>query len=95
MLQDVDARERVSLWPLAIAALVMGVAPNLWLHSIDASVSAVLRQFSAGTQPAAASYTLPAPGQASLDHPAAGPPAFAVASMPIVVARDAARGIGR
>ncbi len=34
-LRDLDAREQVSLWPLAIAALVMGVAPMLWLHSID------------------------------------------------------------
>src|ERR1700690_943673 len=52
-LRDLDARERVSLWPLAIAALVMGVAPMLWLHSIDPAVSATLKQFSAGTQSAA------------------------------------------
>ncbi len=51
-LRDLDARERVSLWPLAIAALVMGVAPMLWLHSIDPSVAAALRQFSAATQAA-------------------------------------------
>jgi len=49
-LRDIDARERVSLWPLAIAALVMGVAPMLWLHSIDPSVSAALRQFSGATE---------------------------------------------
>jgi len=48
-LQDLDARERVSLWPLAIAALVMGVAPMLWLHSIDPSVSAALKQFGNAT----------------------------------------------
>jgi hypothetical protein len=47
-----DARERVSMWPLAIAALVMGVAPMLWLHSINPSVSAALKQFSTATQPA-------------------------------------------
>jgi NADH-quinone oxidoreductase subunit M len=52
-LQDMDARERVSMWPLAIAALVMGVAPNLWLHSIDPSVSLFLQQFSSGFQAAA------------------------------------------
>ncbi len=45
-LHDLDARERVSMWPLAIAALVMGVAPMLWLHSIDPSVSAALKQAS-------------------------------------------------
>ena len=51
-LPDLDARERVSLWPLAIAALVMGVAPMLWLNSIHPTVDAVLKQFSAGTQAA-------------------------------------------
>jgi len=50
MLRDIDARERVSLWPTAIAALVMGVAPMLWLHSIDPSVNDVLRQFSGATE---------------------------------------------
>jgi NADH-quinone oxidoreductase subunit M len=49
-LRDLDARERVSLWPLAIAALVMGVAPMLWLHSIDPAVAATLRQFSSVVQ---------------------------------------------
>jgi len=57
-LRDLDARERVSLWPLVIAALVMGVAPMLWLHSIDPAVSAALKQFSAITQ-AAAPATMP------------------------------------
>ncbi len=47
-LRDIDARERVSLWPLAVAALVMGVAPNLWLHFIDPSVSYALTQFNNG-----------------------------------------------
>jgi len=50
VLPDLDAREQVSLWPLAIAALVMGVAPMLWLHSIDPSVSEALRQASGTTQ---------------------------------------------
>src|SRR5271169_654171 len=56
-LPDLDARERVSLWPLAIAALVMGVAPMLWLHSIDPSVSTALKQFSSATQAAAPAAT--------------------------------------
>jgi NADH-quinone oxidoreductase subunit M len=56
-LQDMDARERVSMWPLAIAALAMGVAPNLWLHSIDPSVSFALKQFSSGFQAAVPSAT--------------------------------------
>jgi NADH-quinone oxidoreductase subunit M len=52
-LPDLDARERVSMWPLAIAALVMGVAPNLWLHSIDKSVAYALTQFNNGLRAAA------------------------------------------
>ena len=51
-LRDLDAREQLSLWPLVVAALVMGVAPKLWLHSIDPSVSAALKQFSSATQAA-------------------------------------------
>jgi NADH-quinone oxidoreductase subunit M len=49
-LKDLDAREQISLWPLATAALVMGVAPMLWLHSIDPSVSAALKQFNSAIQ---------------------------------------------
>ncbi len=56
-LPDIDARERVALWPLAIAALVMGVAPNLWLHFIEPSVSLALQQFSAGLQASAPAVT--------------------------------------
>ena len=56
-LRDLDARERISLWPLAIAALVMGVAPMFWLHSIDPSVSAALKQFNAATQASAPAMT--------------------------------------
>ena len=52
-----DARERVSMWPLAIAALVMGVAPNLWLRFIDPSVSFSLKQFSSGFEAAAPAAT--------------------------------------
>jgi NADH-quinone oxidoreductase subunit M len=52
-LSDMDARERVSMWPLAIAALVMGVAPNLWLHSIDPSVAYALTLFNNGFRAAA------------------------------------------
>jgi NADH-quinone oxidoreductase subunit M len=37
---DASARERLALWPVAIAALVMGVAPSLWLNIIDPAVRA-------------------------------------------------------
>jgi NADH-quinone oxidoreductase subunit M len=40
-LPDLDGREQVSLWPLVIMALVMGVASSLWMKSIDPSVAAI------------------------------------------------------
>jgi NADH:ubiquinone oxidoreductase subunit 4 (subunit M) len=40
---DADLRERSVLWPLAVTALIMGVFPNLWMNSIDASVGTVLQ----------------------------------------------------
>ncbi len=49
-LPDLDAREQIALWPLALAALVMGVAPMLWLSSISPSVTASLKQFNGATQ---------------------------------------------
>ena len=44
-LSDLSARERTALWPAAIAALVMGVAPLLWLNSIDPAVHNALAPF--------------------------------------------------
>ncbi|OLC99136.1 MAG: NADH dehydrogenase, partial [Acidobacteria bacterium 13_1_40CM_4_58_4] len=44
-LPDLDPRERAALWPTAVAALVMGVAPLLWLNAIDPSVHAALAPF--------------------------------------------------
>ena len=41
-LPDLSVRERVALWPAAVAALGMGVAPLLWLNAIDPAVQAVL-----------------------------------------------------
>jgi len=45
-LPDLDIREKIALWPAAAAALVMGVAPLLWLNAIDGSVQAVLAPLS-------------------------------------------------
>jgi NADH-quinone oxidoreductase subunit M len=42
VLPDLDRRERSCLWPLAIAALIMGVAPTLWMNRIDHSVARIL-----------------------------------------------------
>jgi len=41
-LPDLNPREKAALWPIAIAALVMGVAPLVWLSAIDPSVQAAL-----------------------------------------------------
>jgi len=38
---DIGPREQISLWPLAIMALVMGVASPLFMKSIDASVGEI------------------------------------------------------
>jgi NADH-quinone oxidoreductase subunit M len=38
-LPDIGAREQISLWPLAVMALVMGVISPYWMRSIDPSVS--------------------------------------------------------
>jgi NADH-quinone oxidoreductase subunit M len=42
-LPDLNGRERASVWPLAIAAVVMGVFPMIWLSSIDSSVARVVQ----------------------------------------------------
>jgi NADH-quinone oxidoreductase subunit M len=44
-LPDLDTRERLALWPTAIAALVMGVAPLLWLNAIDPAAQTALAPF--------------------------------------------------
>ena len=43
-LPDIDAREQISLWPLVVMALVMGVVSPYWMKSIDPSVAAVRTQ---------------------------------------------------
>jgi NADH-quinone oxidoreductase subunit M len=44
-LSDLSAVEKVAIWPCAVAALVMGVAPILWLSAIDPAVHAALLPF--------------------------------------------------
>jgi NADH-quinone oxidoreductase subunit M len=44
-LPDLNLRERAALWPAAAAALVMGVAPLMWLSAIDPAVQAALAPF--------------------------------------------------
>ena len=44
-LPDVNLREKIALVPIALAALVMGIAPLLWLAAIDPAVQATLASF--------------------------------------------------
>jgi len=44
-LPDLNLRERVALSPIAIAALVMGLAPMVWLGAIDPAVQSALATF--------------------------------------------------
>jgi NADH-quinone oxidoreductase subunit M len=40
---DILGFEKAAVWPCAVAALLMGVAPLLWLNAIDPAVAAALR----------------------------------------------------
>jgi NADH-quinone oxidoreductase subunit M len=44
-LLDLQAVEKIAVWPCAFAALVMGVAPIMWLSAIDPAVQAALAPF--------------------------------------------------
>jgi NADH-quinone oxidoreductase subunit M len=44
-LPDLNLREKSALWPAAVAALVMGVAPLVWLSAIDPAVQSALAPF--------------------------------------------------
>jgi NADH-quinone oxidoreductase subunit M len=44
-LPDLSSFEKLAIWPCGAAALVMGVAPILWLAAIDPTVHAVLTPF--------------------------------------------------
>ena len=41
-LPDLDLRERAAVWPLAVLAIVMGVASPLWIKPMDPAVGAIL-----------------------------------------------------
>jgi NADH-quinone oxidoreductase subunit M len=44
-LPDISVHEKAAVWPCGLAALVMGVAPILWLSAIDPAVQAALGPF--------------------------------------------------
>jgi NADH-quinone oxidoreductase subunit M len=41
-LPDIDGREQISLWPVAVMALVMGVISTYWMKSIDPAVRSTI-----------------------------------------------------
>ena len=41
-LPDISPRERMALWPTALAALAMGIVPLFWLNAIEPAVRSVL-----------------------------------------------------
>jgi NADH-quinone oxidoreductase subunit M len=41
-LVDISTREQWALWPTAVAALIMGVAPLIWLNNINPAEDALL-----------------------------------------------------
>jgi len=40
-LPDISGRERLAIWPLAVMAIIMGVASPFWTHDIDPAVTRV------------------------------------------------------
>ena len=60
-LRDATARERLTLWPLSAAALVMGVAPLIWLNGINPSVNQIVRNSQSAQQTAIKAPAQPAP----------------------------------
>jgi NADH-quinone oxidoreductase subunit M len=58
-LPDLDRREQISLWPVAVMALIMGVLSPFWMKSIDPSVKTTI----------AGSTNVPAPEAQREDQP--------------------------
>ena len=44
-LRDLNGRERLALWPIAIMSLVMGVVPMIFLRQINPAVQTALAPF--------------------------------------------------
>jgi len=71
--RDLDAREHLALWPLAILFLVMGLVSPVWTKAIDGAVAGIA---------AAPAISIPTPAPAS-PTPALPAPGPAVAAAPI------------
>ncbi|HEY1525450.1 MAG TPA: NADH-quinone oxidoreductase subunit M [Candidatus Angelobacter sp.] len=64
-LRDIDRRERISLVPLVVMAVIMGVASPYWMKSIEPAVTSTLSQANAGTKAQAEKrgLAIPDPGK--------------------------------
>ncbi len=64
-LPDLDGREQISLWPVAVMALVMGVVSPYWMKTIDPAVAGVqgVQKSAAATPISATSSATTAGGQ--------------------------------
>jgi NADH-quinone oxidoreductase subunit M len=69
---DLDGREKLNLWPLAVLMLVMGILPNLWLSGIQSGIlqsisGAAYQQVANCSRPGSKCYigirSIPAGGQ--------------------------------
>src|SRR5262249_39087168 len=49
-LPDLDGREQISLWPIAVMALVMGVISPYWMKSIDPAVAGTMPKATIGAK---------------------------------------------
>jgi NADH-quinone oxidoreductase subunit M len=58
-LPDLDAREQISLWPIAVMALVMGVASTYWMKSIDPAVAVTIPKASPASNPVTGTNAVP------------------------------------
>jgi NADH-quinone oxidoreductase subunit M len=57
-LPDIDGRERISLVPLVVMAVIMGVVSPYWMKSIQPSVASTIPQ-AAGTKAQAIKHSDP------------------------------------
>ncbi len=48
-LPDLDSREQLSLWPIAIMTLIMGVASPYWIRSLDRPVADIIGKVKSAT----------------------------------------------
>jgi NADH-quinone oxidoreductase subunit M len=52
-LSDISLREQISLWPLAVLALIMGVASPYWISSMEKPVADIIDKVKSATVSAA------------------------------------------